>query len=389
MTTDTPLSPPLGMVFRMRPLSSALAMAPLALACAGCALPGAPSAPLHLAPPVEAPAAPWWADADPLLVQLITQGLSQDAALACQSDTLIQRENKAHARKLKARLTRLMAPRDTPASRLAAAYALAQSRATLASAIARAYVEVRRWQERIALRAQALAPLADNAEIARFRREAGLVSALDGDMADLMTGLDTAGVETARAHLSDALATLAGLTGTTPDDLRILLGPEGHVPLMPAPPAGDDIALRPDLLALQTRLAADMARHKVTQETLDAQLAEDAVPSWSRALTRARADVDHARTALDTANARLEPLDQTEALAARAVSDARLSYRNGTDSFATLYVAEGIALAAHERRVDIKATIAAATVALWTARGAGWQAGDLAPAPPGTACVQP
>jgi hypothetical protein len=94
------------------------------------------------------------------LAQLIEQGLAHDAALACQAHALARRNTIATAHSVKARLNRMVAPRDGAAMRLADTYDLAQIRSRRAANIALAYIEARRWQERIALRAQALAPCA-------------------------------------------------------------------------------------------------------------------------------------------------------------------------------------------------------------------------------------
>lgn len=393
MTTGSPLSPRFKVLFRMR-------LAPLALvaACAGCSSVGGHHAPaLHIGPaPTAAIDQPWWKDAgDPLLAQLIEQGLAHDAALSCQAHALARRNSAATARSVKARLTRMVAPRDGAAMRLADTYDLAQIRSRRAANIALAYIEVRRWQERITLRAQALGPLRDNAEIARFRREAGLVAALDGDMADVMTGLETTNVDAARAHLAEAIAHLSTLTGALPDDLRVLLGPDGTPPMFTAAPGEEDLSHRADLLALEIRLTADLARHKITQDAIDAQLktpdtASPAITRWIKAQAQASAEWHEAADALTTATTRLAPLDHTQALATRAAGDARLAYRNGAGSFATLYVAEASALATSERRVDTQAALAGAAVALWSAQGRGWQPSDLKPAvTTGDFCGQP
>lgn len=380
-------------------------LAPLVLvaACAGCSsVGGHHGAHLHLVPPPPDTAdhaaidRPWWKDAgDPLLAQLIEQGLAHDPALACQAHALARRNTIATARSLKARLTRMVAPRDGAAMRMADTYDLAQIRSRRAANIALAYIEARRWQERIALRAQALAPLRDNAEIARFRREAGLAAALDGDMADVMTGLETTNVDAARGHLAEAIAHLSTLTGALPDDLRVLLGPDGAPPVFTAAPGEEDLSHRADLLALEIRLTADLARHKITQDAIDAQLqapgtATPAIARWIKAQAQASAEWHEAAEALTTATTRLAPLGHTQALATRAAGDARLAYRNGAGSFATLYVAEASALAISERRVDTQAALAGAAVALWSAQGRGWQPSDLKPsANTGDFCGQP
>lgn len=370
-------------------------LAPLVLvaACAGCSsVGGHHGAHLHLAPPPPDTAdhaaidQPWWKEAgDPLLAQLIEQGLAHDPALACQAHALARRNTIATAHSIKARLNRMVAPRDGAAMRLSDAYDLAQIRSRRAANIALAYIEARRWQARIALRAQALAPLRDNAEIARFRREAGLVAALDGDMADVMTRLETTNVDTARGALAEAIARLSTLTGALPEDLRVLLGPDGTPPMFTATPGGEDVSHRADLLALEIRLTADLARHRITQDAIDAQLkapdtATPAITRWIKAQKQASAEWHEAAEALTTATTRLAPLARTQALADRAAGDARLAYRNGAGSFATLYVAEAAALAGRERRVDTQAALAGATVALWSAQGQGWQPSDLKPA---------
>jgi outer membrane protein TolC len=368
----------------------------LALACGACAAgPGHAPTALHIAAPAT-PGTPWWGE-DPLLTQLVERGLAQDAALLCRADALARRAEQAHDRRLKARLTRLIAPQDSAPTREADGYALAAARGHAAARITLAYVEARRWQARIALRAHALAPLADNGEIARFRREAGLVSALDGEMADLMTGLDNASLDKARAHLAEAIAALASLTGLQDEELRVLLGPDGAVPVFTLEAATWDLTHRADLMALRLRLTQDLARRKVSQATLDAALAapegetadDAAAAQWRKAQNNAQAQVRARDAARVAAAAALAPLAQKEAQARRAVSDARLAYRAGTESFATLYVAEGIALAAQESRIDANAALAAATVAFWDAQGLGWRDADRTPTASGTVCDQP
>ncbi len=385
---------------------------PLALivACAGCAGPGGPRAALHLAPianstvansnraaPV-ARAQPWWRDGnDRLLARLIERGLADDAAPPCRADAIVPvsqgaRSPAVRTPTIRTRLIRLLVPRKDPADRLADAYAQAQRRGALAAQIALAYVEVRRWQERMAARIKALDPARDNAEIAHFRREAGLVGALDGELADVMTGLDASAVDNARSHFGDAVAHLSHLTGATPDDLIAQLGAEGQVPELTAHPEMTDLSHRADLRALDLRLSAGLAHGHVTQAAIDAAwqakpAAADATRSapatavarWKAAETRARADLNQAAGALAAATAQLDLLDQTETLVRRATSDARLAYRAGSERFATLYVAEGAALAAQERRIDVRAAIANAAIALFGAQGYDWQEADLEP----------
>lgn len=371
----------------------------LVIACTGCATIDRPhTAPLHLMPEISAPTAPWWDAAhDALLSDLIEQGLHHDADLQCRGDALALRAQAAQNHKIKARLARLVGPHDTPEDLDADIYVMVRAREALAVRIALAYIDVRRWQERLALREAALAPLRDNGEIARFRREAGLVPALDGDMADVITGLDESSVAAAQGHLDDAIAALSRLTGITGETLKESLKAGARLPDLDvtADEAPRDLSHRADVKALQLRLAAHMAHLKWTQDKLDHQLAETSEPAppeiaqWRTATTRALAEITQASEALDTARARLAPIARSMALALRAQSDARLAYRAGTESFATLYVAEGAALAAQERQIDARAALAGTTVALWHAQGLGWNAAALTPVPSGGVCDQP
>jgi hypothetical protein len=222
------------------------------------------------------------------LAQLIEQGLAHDPALACQAHALARRNTIATAHSLKARLNRMVAPRDGAAMRLSDAYDLAQIRSRRAANIALAYIEARRWQARIALRARRLPP----ARQCRNRPlpARGLVAALDGDMADVMTGLETTNVDAARGALAEAIARLSTLTGALPEDLRVLLGPDGTPPMFTATPGEEDVSHRADLLALEIRLTADLARHRITQDAIDAQLKAPtpppAITRWIKAQSR-------------------------------------------------------------------------------------------------------
>jgi outer membrane protein TolC len=384
------------------------------------------SPPLRLvsetAPTMSDDALPWWKGAgDPVLAQLIEQGLAHDPVLICQAFDLTQSAGKAHAPGLRGRLSHLMTQDDDTARR-AQAYAYADARNRLAERIALAYLEARRWQERLAVRVKAVDPLRDNGEIAHFRKEAGLVPAMDGDMADVMTGLDTATVEAARNKLGEAIGTLAKLTHALPDDLRRQLGTDGHLPTLAAKPANDR-SHRADLRGLELRLTSDLVHHKVEQGAIDSAAkapeaaaspapeasakpngtkpgdpkitadarAQNAVAAWRAAQIRADAEIHDASGALDAAAQRLAPLAKAEASATRTVTDARLGYRSGTETFSMLYVAEAAVLAAQEGQIDARATAAAAAVRLWSAQGLGWHDADLAPAPTEgvTVCVQP
>ncbi|PZQ55336.1 MAG: TolC family protein [Novosphingobium pentaromativorans] len=378
----------------------------LACALAGCATTAAPEADasLVIAPPVEAPAdGDWWKTAgDPLLANLVERGIAADNDLACRAARLHEQEetDAAASRRLAGKVRALVGKDQAPerdAARMAWAYAYAQARADRATEVALAYVQVRRLQQILTLRTGRLDQFRDNAVIAEFRRQAGLVTAIDGGLGNSIAGVVDADVSATRSRFDAARAALAAMTGMTDNDLLTALGEKAEVPVISpgAPPAADAPLRRADLLALSSRLESSLAHAKVTQAELDAARAaptdettapalRDALQKLEKAETGARAEMSSMRQSLAALDARQSAIDETAAQAKRAVSDARASYKAGFGDFATLYVAEAAALAADEARVNLKADRAAAIVRLYKMEGGGWSAADLNP-PMGTA----
>jgi outer membrane protein TolC len=329
-----------------------------------------------IAPPQTASV--WWrAAGDPVLARFVEQGLAHDPKLNCASVTV----------------------RAAAAARSAAAYDYADRRAHKAATVGLAYVEARRWQERLGLQQAALAPLRDNAEIAQFRREAGLVSAIDGEMGGVMAALDQVAVDTARARLTDAVAALARLTDLSPEQVAAWLGDQGQAPdlsLTPPAPAGDAAMPRADLMALEQRLGAALLRHHVKQAAIDKALAQpqakatpatplaEAIAAYRHARAQAQTETREAQATIAEAEARNADLANVETLADRAQSDARAGYRAGVETFDKLYVAEAAALSARLARAEARAVAAQGNIDLWTAQGLGWSSADLtlAAAPP-------
>ncbi len=375
-----------------------VALMALVLGLAGCATLPPGSAGLRLEPAAIAPAqaaSVWWrAAGDPVLARFVEQGLAHDPQLNCATVTV-----RAGAMGVRGwRLPRPVDPwagRARAAARSAAAYEYADRRAHRAATVALAYVEARRWQERLGLQQAALAPLRDNAEIAQFRREAGLVSAIDGELGGVMAALDQVAVDAARARLTKAVAALARLTDLSPEQVAAWLGDQGQAPdlnLTPLAPTGDAALPRADLMALEQRLGADLLRHHVKQAAIDKALAQprakaapatplaEAIAAYRRARAQAETEIRQAQATMAKAEARGVDLADVETLADRAQSDARAGYRAGVETFAKLYVAEAAALSARLARAEARADAAQGGVQLWTAQGLGWSSADLAPA---------
>jgi len=387
------------------PFVSAFAIG-LSLALAGCVTSKAPEthAALTIAPPVEAPQdGDWWkAAGDPLLANLIERGLAADNDLACRAARLHEQEetDASASRRLSGKVRALVGKDEAPerdAARMAWAYAYAQARADRATEVALAYVQVRRLQQVLILRTQRLDQFRDNAVIAEFRRQAGLVTAIDGGLGNSMAGVADADVAATRARYDEARGRLSALTGMTDTDLLTALGEKADIPTfaVDASPASEAPLHRADLLALRSRLESSLAHDKITQVQLDAAIAapedattsqvlRDALQKLTKADEGARAEIASTRVALAAFDKRESALADTAAQAKRAVTDARSAYRAGFGDFATLYVAEAAALAAEEARVGLKADRAATVIRLHKQEGAGWSAADLDP-PMGTA----
>jgi len=345
----------------------------LTLACAACVstAPRVSDPGLPAVDEGEADPAPWWSKAgDPVLAQVIGQGLAHDAALVCSAWQLQGDAARmdAHRRHLGGRLASLMKKPAVPQGPAAGAYSHADLVNSRAADMAGAYLGVRLAQARLAARRAAVAPWQDNTEIARFRREAGLVSAIDSSLGGVMVDLDADAVAQAQADVNQQIARLASQTGLAADALAALVGEGGGVPTLS------------DLAAQPPRRAALMAlRQQQAQAVLDGRTsADDARVALDNARTASDQAIDRAAKTLAMARDRVEASARSLAQAERTVRDARSGYRAGAETFATLYVAEASALAAAEADAAARASLAQAQVQLWAAQGLGWTTADLA-----------
>lgn len=215
----------------------------LFLACAACTPPaGLPAAQGDAAEVgAQAHAGPWWRQSgDALLDEMVAQALGPMEAV-CQPPQrglggLLHRRNEAR--------------------RHAEAAERAALRLQKAEAVGLAYLRLRAWQDRLAARRAMLAPWADNAEIAHFRHEAGLVAALDEDMAGVMVGLNATDEAAARAGYDRALGDLAKLTGQDAAALRARLDKTSAMPIGgPSQPAAGSLTARAEEAVANARIA--------------------------------------------------------------------------------------------------------------------------------------
>lgn len=272
-------------------------------------------------PASPAPAAWWDRAGDPVLAVLVDQGLASDPRLRREAQRVAQAE--ARSRQWQWRVVQWVARvlHQAPEAPDALAARWSDARLRKAARIARAYVEVRRLQALLALRQDFQDHFRDDADYARWRREAGLVSGVDSGLAGTLQGLNSDALASTRTRLEAAVGALARLDGVARGDLELRLHDGAQMPRIAGPgPA-------------------------------------------------ACAPTGTGQAALKAATERDNALGELERNAARTVEDARAAYHLGTGDFATLYVAETAALSAREARIDALARSDLAAIALWTDDG--------------------
>ncbi|VDY03368.1 conserved protein of unknown function [Thiomonas sp. Bio17B3] len=271
----------------------------------------------------SAPSMPWWTEVDdPLLARLIDHGLAADPLLVREARVLA--DLQARSQQWRFRLARWVGRmlQQMPDSPEVQAVRLADARQRKAARIARGYVEVRRLQWNLALRQAFQDRFHDDADFARWRYEAGLVSGVDSGLAASLIGTNASALADTRARLAAAEATLARRAAVAPWQLGLWIADGAQVPWLDADGAA-------------------------------AAACDDAQAAGLRA-------------ALAEARAREAALPELERDAERTADDARAAYRLGTGDFATLYVAQTAQLSVREARIDTRARLARAAIDLWT-----------------------
>lgn len=320
---------------------------------------------------------------------------------------------------------------------------LGQVQVSLAAELALAYIELRHQQARLALAQHNLASQDDTLQIARWRHQAGLVSALDVEQASAAVAQTRAQLPLLQTALAQARHRLALLAGRAPGELTV----SGTAPV-PLPP--DDLVLafptdtlrqRPDVrqaeaqvLAAWARVAqADAARYPslrlsgsiglqaltlgalpngssvvgsllagLTQPIFDGGAIAGRLQAQQAALEQAHAshrasvlgalqEVEDALVALQGDRARVGSLQAAADAAQRADQLARQQYQAGLIDFRAVLEAQRTLLSAQDAQAGVRARLAADHVRLYKALGGGWRPEEhpsealvrLAPSPAG------
>jgi outer membrane protein, multidrug efflux system len=303
-------------------LAGCATQAPTAPPWAGIEAPAAWSAGLPAAPAAPATAAdPWREFADPTLQALVADALAantsvlggqaqlrqaraaRDAAAAALQPTLNASASAGRGRtppqatqsSYKAGFDASWEPdlfganhhadAAAAADAEASAASLAATRLAVAGEVALGYLQLRGTQARLALAQANLAAQEETLQIARWRSQAGLATALDVAQAQSAADQTRAQLPTLQASAAQSRHALAVLTGRPPAALESQLAQAAP---LPAPPAGLNLDLpaatlrrRPDVMASERQLQAAAERVAQRQAEKRPQLSLQGSLAWS------------------------------------------------------------------------------------------------------------
>jgi NodT family efflux transporter outer membrane factor (OMF) lipoprotein len=306
---------------------------------------------------------------------------------------------------------------------------------TLASEVALSYVDLRVAQQRLA-RAEANLKLQEESyDIARWRNEAGLTTALDVDQARLSVEQTRAQLPTLRTTVEQAKNRLAVLTGQAPGALGAELGAAATVPVAPVQVAvgvpADLLRRRPDVRRAEREVAVQMAQVKAAEaekyphlslngsiglealsftnllsaaarvlvgafnigqtlfdggrirQNIAVQNAaqEQAVIAYQSAVLAALEEVENGMVAYAEEQVRRQSLAQAVELARSAATLAQEQYRSGLADFQAVLEAQRSLLNAEDQLASSDGAVTAGLVRLYKALGGGWTPEAAAAAP--------
>ena len=317
----------------------------------------------------------------------------------------------------------------------ASATSLANVQVSLAAEVAVTTIELRSLQTRLAIARSNLAAQTETLQITRWRGQAGLVSSLDVEQAVAASEQTAAQIPALQTGISQALNSLAVLTGQAPGALQSRLSAAAPVPQAPADLAlalpADTLRQRPDVRTAEHRVsaalarvaAADAARYpsfrlggslglsaltlgaltngasvansllaSVSVPLFDGGAARAQVRSQEAALEQARVgyqaavltalqDVEDALVSLQGNRERLARLQAASAAAANAELLARQRYESGLIDFRAVLDTQRTLLSTQDSVASTQATLSADMVRLYKALGGGWTP-ESAAAPP-------
>lgn len=314
------------------------------------------------------------------------------------------------------------------ASYEAAEFNFGNAQALLAAEVARNYVDMRTARQRLAVAQASLAVQDQNAQIAGWRTQAGLVSSIDVEQARAQRAQTAATIPLLEQSEAQTRYRLSVLTGAAPGAIDELIAgdaplPEPPLALQAGAPA-EILRQRPDVRAVERDLAAATARIGVAEAELYPALnlsgsiatsanslgglsdvltgglfanlasvifdggqrraavrsqtaaADVALAVYRAAVLGALEDVENALVARTSAVKRISALQQQVEASSNAAFLARSNYRAGLTDFRTLLESERSLLSAKDGLADANADHLTAIIQLYLALGGGWKSDD-------------
>jgi len=305
---------------------------------------------------------------------------------------------------------------------------------TVAADVARAYLDMRAEQRRLAVLGQAIAAARSSQNLAQTRFDRGLTNEMDVTLAKRQLATLQADVAPLAAQIEASRHAIAVLLGLFPEDLARELAKPGSIPALPARiPLGAPVDLlrrRPDISQAERRIAAATARIGVATGALfptvvltaaggaqggvrsspgvpvtwigslgpsvywplldfgalDAQIeiadlqTHELLVSYKQAILSAVRQVDDAAASYKAQQQSLRSLDSALAAARQATQIATERYDRGLTDFLNVLDAERQEFDLEQRHVVARQAAAAALVALYQALGGGWPPNETIPA---------
>ena len=303
---------------------------------------------------------------------------------------------------------------------------LHDTQVSLAAEVALNYVNLRAYQQRLAIARASEASQAETLQLTDWRAQAGLTTSLDVDQARTSLEQTRAQIPVLETGLVEARHRLAILLGQAPGKLDERLSGAGDIPAIPdrvmvGIPA-DTLRQRPDVQAAERSLAAETARIGVAEAkrypsfTLGGSLGlealtlggltggnalagsllanvagtlfdggrleqqveiQNAVQAQALATYRATVltaleDVENALVSLSNGRQRQASLRNAEAAAASAADLARQQYQAGLVDFQSVLTSQRTLLDVRDSLKSSQADTATALVQLYKALGGGW-----------------
>jgi outer membrane protein, multidrug efflux system len=305
-------------------------------------------------------------------------------------------------------------------------------RVSLVAEVALNYVDLRAYQARLGIARANLASQTETLQIADWRNQAGLATALDVEQARANLEQTRAQIPALETNLAQTEHQLAILLGKAPGDLHERLAAPAALPQIANSVAtgipADILRRRPDVVVAERKLAAETARIGVataalypgfqlsgsigldalnpadllTRAAISRSLAasvvgtlfdggrlrkhveiqnavqEQALVSYQTTLLTALKDVENALVALANSGQRREALSRAAEAAGNAATLARQRYASGLVDFQTVLDSERSLLSTQDSLASADAERVTALIQLYKALGGGWPSPDSA-----------